>query len=114
MQYPNRYGQPYQGQPMSYINIVNQQPIEPVKQHVSGLGLAGMICSVVGLFILPWILSILGVIFGAIGWYQAKTYPEKYSGVGFGIAGVVIGTCSLIYKIYLLGAVMNHLGNLFS
>ena len=64
--------------------------------------------------ILPWILSTLGVIFGAIGWYQAKTYPEKYTGVGFGITGVVLGTCSLIYKIYLLVSVMNYLGNLFA
>ena len=114
MQYPNGYRQQYSGQPVSYINIVNQQPVEPVKQHISGLGLAGMICSVIGLFILPWILSTLGVIFGAIGWYQAKTYPEKYSGVGFGITGVVLGTCSLIYKIYLLVSVMNYLGNLFA
>ena len=114
VKYSNGYQRQQQGQPISYINIVNQQPVEAMKKHSSGMALAGMICSIVGLFILPWILSILGIIFGAIGWHQCKSYPEKYSGTGFGITGVVIGSVSIAYHIYLAMFVMNFVKNLFS
>ena len=99
--YQNGYQQPvYPNQPVSYINIVNQQ--SPAQPKTSGLAVASLICSLVGLFILPWILSTLGIIFGGVGLAQCNNNPEMVKGKGCAIAGLVMGIAEILWSIYVI------------
>jgi hypothetical protein len=65
--------------------------------RVHGLAIAGFVLSILSL-ILPLIiglgvvlLSILAIIFSAIAMSHIRRNPEKFSGFGFAVAGLVIG-----------------------
>jgi hypothetical protein len=58
----------------------------------SGMAIAGMVLSLVGLIPCFWLLQlpgVLGIIFGAVGMQQTKDGSRR--GRGMAIAGVVIG-----------------------
>lgn len=69
-----------------------------------GLGLAGFISSLVGLFIAGIPLGAIAIIFGAISLSKIKKNPQRYKGRGFAIASVVIGIIDVIATIILLAA----------
>lgn len=63
------------------------QPVAP-QQSTSGLAIASLVCSLVGLF-LCGVPAVLGVIFGFVGLSQTKNNARR--GRGMAIAGLVVG-----------------------
>jgi len=111
VQYSNGFQQVPQSTPVSYINIVNQQA--PVQPKTSGLAVASLVCSLVGLFFIPWILSVLGIIFGGVGLAQCNNNPEMTKGKGCAIAGLVIGIIEIVWEIYALLFVASAVRSIF-
>ena len=85
----------------SSFSEVDHPAQAPVKK-TEGLGLAGFISSLVGLFVLGIPLGILSVVFGAISLGKMKRNPQKYKGRGFAIASVIIGMVDIIGAIIVL------------
>ena len=81
--------------------------------RVHGLAIAGFVLSILSL-VLPLIiglgvvvLSILAIIFSAIAMSHIRRNPEKFSGFGFAVAGLVIGIVVLalvlvLFSFYLI------------
>ncbi len=83
-----------------------------VSRRVNGLGIASLVCSILGIFFLPFILAPLAVIFGGVGISQCNKQPNVYSGKGLAIAGLVIGIVVLAFcliGLLLLGSALSFL-----
>jgi Domain of unknown function (DUF4190) len=64
----------------------------PAKQGNSGMAVASLVCSLVGLIPCFWVLQImgvLGIIFGAVGLSQTKS--GERGGRNLAMAGLIIG-----------------------
>lgn len=78
-----------------YVNV-------PTNNKTNGLGLAGMILAIIGLFlglipVLGWIIWFLGLVFSAIGVFKSPR--------GFAIAGLVISFIWLITFVFIIGSI---------
>jgi Domain of unknown function (DUF4190) len=81
--FPQQPNNPFPQQPMGY---------QAGKQGNSGLAIASLVCSLVGLVPCFWffqIMGLLGTIFGAIGLKQTKN--NERGGRGLAMAGFIIG-----------------------
>lgn len=67
------------------------QKIDSDEPKTEGLGLAGFITGLVGLFVLGIVLGIISIIFGAISLGKISKQPEKYKGKGFAITSLILG-----------------------
>jgi glucose uptake protein GlcU len=77
----------------------------PVKQGNSGMAVASLVCSLVGVIPCFWlfqIMGLLGTIFGFVGLKQTK--DGQRGGRGLALAGVIIGiilvVASVIFWVY--------------
>lgn len=75
---------------------------EKVKQ-AQGLAIASLVLGIVGMFILPVPLGILAVIFASIAFARINKHPGL-KGIGFAIAGMVIGLVALILGLLLIAS----------
>ena len=69
----------------------------PMKQGNSGMAIASLVCSLVGIIPCFWgiqVMGLLGTIFGFIGLKQTKN--GQRGGRGMAIAGVIIGIILLL------------------
>jgi hypothetical protein len=78
--------------------------INPVLK-TEGLGLAGFISGLVGLFVASIPLGIIAVIFGSISLSKIKKQPRRFKGRGFAIASIILGIIDVVAMIALLAAV---------
>ena len=73
----------------------------------SGFAIAGLVCSIVSIFLFGWICSILGIVFSGIGLNTCNT--KGYNGKYIAIAGLVIGIICfavMVIKLMVASAVM--------
>jgi hypothetical protein len=77
--------------------------------HSNALAVAGLVCSIVGVFMFGIILGPLGMIFGGIGWSRAN---GGANGKGMAIAAVVIGAVDVLLFIVLVAAAARNHGHL--
>jgi Domain of unknown function (DUF4190) len=63
--------------------------------RTNGMAIAGFVCSIV-------LGPLFGLIFSIIGLNQIKKSPEKYTGEGLAIAGIII---SIVYLLLLLATI---------
>jgi len=87
------------------------------------LGITGFIGNISGILILylvtqtvyliiPFLLSsILAIVLSSYGLKQIRYNPEKYSGKGFGIAGIILGIIGLLILIIFLMLILGLLVN---
>ena len=64
----------------------------------TGTAIAALVCSLVGLLILPLPMGILGISFGATALNHIKTFPND-KGKGMAIAGIVIGIIDIVWVV---------------
>jgi hypothetical protein len=91
----------------TYFTNQNNSPNQiynSAPQKTEGLGLAGFISGLVGLFIASIPLGIIAVVFGSISLSKIKKNPQRYKGRGFAIAAIVLGLVDVVAMILLLGA----------
>jgi hypothetical protein len=67
----------------------------PMPQKTSGMAVASLVLSLLGLAPLPLVGSVLGVIFGHMGLGEIKRSGGTLDGQGLAVAGLVIGYISL-------------------
>ena len=82
---------PFPQRPPGYQPYPAGAPM-PMKQGKSGMAIASLVCSLVGLIPCFWVLQIpalLGTIFGFIGLKQTKN--GERDGRGMAVAGTIIG-----------------------
>lgn len=86
------------------IKSIKNKPAEEQKIHWAAL--TGFITSLVGLFLLPILFGIVGIVFSAIALSQIKRSPELYKGKGFAIAGLVIGIVAVLFIFLVLALLL--------
>ncbi len=69
-----------------------------------GLGLAGFVSGLLGLFVASIPLGLIAVIFGSISLSRIKRYPQRFKGRGFAIASIILGLVDVIVMIALLAS----------
>ena len=74
------------------------------ERKVEGLGLAGFIASIAGLFVLGIPFGLLAVIFGTISFGRIKRSPGRYKGKGYAITSIILGIVDIIGVIILLAS----------
>ncbi|MFH9662542.1 DUF4190 domain-containing protein [Streptomyces sp. NPDC017248] len=57
--------------------------------RTSGLAIAGLVCGIVGLFVLPIVLGPLAIIFGAVAMRRTGSAMAKWD-IGLGVADIVL------------------------
>ncbi|MFC7824368.1 DUF4190 domain-containing protein [Streptomyces sp. NPDC057375] len=57
--------------------------------RTSGLAIAGLVCGIVGLFILPIVLGPLAIVFGAVALRQTGSTMAKWA-LGLGVADILL------------------------
>jgi Domain of unknown function (DUF4190) len=98
--YPAQYPAHYPG--------YGQYPYgQPIRQKTNGLAIASLICSCVGLFLLP---AIVGIVFGFVAQAQIRRANGLQKGRGLALAGILVGFgwLALLLLSILLG---NHSAN---
>lgn len=83
-----------------YKAIMTVDADQPLQTN--GLGVAGFVSSLVGLFIFGIVLGAMAVIFCAIALGQINKQPGKWKGKGLVIAGLVIGLLDIIIVLVLV------------
>jgi hypothetical protein len=81
---------------------------QPTTKQGNGLAIAGLVVSIVGIFVLNIMLGPLGIIFGGIGWSRAN---NGANGKGMAIAAVVIGIVDILLFIGLVAAAPSNHGH---
>jgi hypothetical protein len=85
---------------------VNNADVRPVYNtappKTNGLGLAGFISSLAGLFVAGILLGSVGVIFGGISLVKINREPGRYKGKGLSIASIIIGIIAIAGAIYVM------------
>jgi hypothetical protein len=67
-----------------------------------GLGLAGFIISLAGLFVFGLLFGLLAVIFGSISLVRIKRSPGRYKGKGYALVSLIIGIIDIVGIVILL------------
>jgi hypothetical protein len=79
----------------NYARETVNQPNQPPRK-IEGLGVAGTITGIVGLFIAGIPLGIVSLIFGFVCIAKVKRNPKKRMGKGFGIAAIILGVVDIV------------------
>ena len=82
------------------------QAAQPLGTRNPGIGIAGFVCSLVGLFI-PG-LGLIGLILSVIGYSQAKRHSMAK---GLSITGIVLGAITMIVGIFVFLALLAAIGS---
>lgn len=66
----------------------------------NGMGVTGLVTGIIGACLawvpgLGFILGVLGIVFGSIGWYYAT--QDRATNKGMSIAGLVLGTFAVVF-----------------
>ncbi|MEU3246440.1 MULTISPECIES: DUF4190 domain-containing protein [unclassified Streptomyces] len=75
----------------------------------NGLAVAGLVCGIVGLFILPIILGPLAVVFGAVALRQTRSAMPKWD-IGLGMADLVLVVVTFAVAVHNDGGFFWHVG----
>ncbi|QLJ02567.1 DUF4190 domain-containing protein [Streptomyces sp. NEAU-sy36] len=57
--------------------------------RTSGLAIAGLVCGIVGIFLLPIVLGPLAIVFGAVALRQTGSLMAKWD-IGLGVLDIVL------------------------
>lgn len=82
---------------VEYFDAIHA-PLSPISSNGPGWGIAAIACGFVGLFVAPFILGPLAIIFGALG--------LKKNLKGLAIAGLVLGIVELLIIGLLIGVLL--------
>lgn len=83
---PAPWGQPVQGFPGGAA----------AAPHNDGLAVASMVCGIVGLIFCPFIVSVAGIIMGAISHGRITRSGGALQGSGMAKAGIILGIVSIV------------------
>lgn len=70
-------------------------PPAPAVIPTSGMAIASLVLGISGLTVLPFLGSILALIFGYTARKEIREHPDRVSGDGLAVAGIVLGWISV-------------------
>jgi hypothetical protein len=79
---------------------VNFQPAAAIKN--SGMAVASLVLGIVGMVFIPFIPSILAIIFGALGIGQVNKSNGLLKGKGMATAGIILGIIAVVWMIIMV------------
>jgi hypothetical protein len=83
--------------------VLNHNPtVNSIGPKTEGLGLAGFITALVGLFVASIPLGIIATVFGLVSLSKIKRNPQRYYGKGFALFSIIIGIMEVITMIIIL------------
>ena len=68
------------------------------------MSIASFVCGIGGLIIFGIPLGILALVFGGIGLNKIRQFPDRFSGKGFAIAGIILGLIDIIGVLLILAS----------
>jgi len=75
-----------------------------IELHKGSMGTSALVCGILGMFLIPVVLSVLAIIFGAIGINRNEKYAK--AGLILGIIGFVFGIFMMLFLFFVfVGAV---------
>ena len=77
---------------------------ETTTKMIEPLGLAGFISGLAGLLVLPFIFGTIAIVFGAISLGRILKHPDRYKGLGFAIAALIIGVVDFVWVLIVVAA----------
>lgn len=77
--------------------------------RTSGLAIAGLVCGIVGIFILPIVLGPLAIIFGAVALRQTGSVMAKWD-IGLGVVDLVLMIAMFVIAANNGGSFTWHIG----
>jgi hypothetical protein len=77
---------------------------ELVIKKTEPLGIVSLISGVVGLLIIPLLFGTTAIIFSAVSISKINKNPQKYKGMGWAIAGLILGLINVVWGIAVLVA----------
>lgn len=83
----------------------NSSPDNGGTKKTEGFAVAGFIAGLAGLFVFPYLLGAVAIIFGAIGLGRIKKNPSKLKGKGLAIASLIIGIAGIVATLIIVGAI---------
>lgn len=113
-QYPGQYPQPgqyagsyppgtWQQQPGQYgYGSTSGSYGSPPASPTNGLAIAALVLGIMGVFPIPGVEAILGIILGAISLNQIKATGGVQKGRGFAIAGIVLGSLWIAFFVAII------------
>jgi hypothetical protein len=102
---PGSYGQP--GNPRYPGNPGNPGGwVAPLRTGTNGLAIASLVLSIVTLY---GVGSLLGIVFGLIA--RRQTRDTGQSGAGLALAGVIVGTVTLLLCVWFWSELISHHGH---
>ena len=75
--------------------VVYTQPV-PTKQPGKGMAIAGMVCGIVSFLCFPYILGVLGIIFGAVAKNKGYRGAMATAGIACGAVGLALWLLMLV------------------
>jgi len=92
------------GAPLSSVGTLAGNEEKTTKEEInpplSGLGVASLVISILGIFVAGIILGTLAIVFGLIGMSQCD--KGQFSGKGFARSGLIIGIVDVVGAIFIL------------
>jgi hypothetical protein len=79
---------------------VGFQPAAAIK--TSGMAVASLVLGIVGMVFVPFVPSVLAIIFGAVGMSQINRSNGLLKGKGMATAGIVLGIISIAFMIIMV------------
>lgn len=83
------------------------RPLIGTSSRTNSFAIAGLVLSIIGIFLFSIILGPLGIIFGGVGWSRAN---RGAGGRGMSVAAVIIGVIDILLFIGLI-AIASHTHN---
>jgi hypothetical protein len=88
----------------TFSNMTANTGNNPPPRKAEGLGVAGFILSLVGLFIFGLPFGLTALIFGSISLNKIRTNRQKYSGKGFAITSIILGILDIVGVLIVLAS----------
>jgi hypothetical protein len=87
-------------------------PMAPAPPVSSGMAIAGLVCSILGLFCCGPLFSTIGLVLSIVALAQINQNPLRYGGKGAAIAGIVLAIVGYVLFAVLLSTALSD-GNGF-
>jgi hypothetical protein len=77
--------------------------------RTSGLAIAGLVCGILGIFLLPIVLGPLAIVFGAVALRQSGSLMAKWD-IGLGVLDIVLMILTFVVAANNGGSFSWHIG----
>ncbi|MBL7787279.1 MAG: DUF4190 domain-containing protein, partial [Chitinophagales bacterium] len=97
---------PPQTRDNDYVEWNKRRRWEKMSTRVDPLGVISLLAAVAGFFIVGIFLETAAIVMGITALIRITRYPDRWKGIGFAIAGLILGIVLLALTILLLSIIL--------